>query len=152
MKHLTKVPQGTSSHALFYGASLEFLSEQEIFALNSYFFTPGFHCIKVPTVEAGRRLLQDYTASCSHFVDSAFLSTLPIPADYRNLYEELRASDALSGEKGNLEEFVLRSVTQEFLVIEATAELLKTFWFSMFEQLLIDYNIMKETTIIMFMY
>ena len=152
MKHLTKVPQGTNGLAALYEASPQNLSEQEVLVLNSYFFSPGFHCIKVPTIEAGRRLLSEYTSSCSHFVDSAFLSTIPIPEEYHNLYRDLGESGALSGEKGSLEEFILQSITHEFLVIEATSDLLKTAWFGRFEQLLIDYDIMKETTIIMFMY
>ncbi len=152
MKHLTKTLQGANRVAALYEAPPEFLSEQEVLAFQSYFFSPGFHCLKVPTIETGRRLLHDYTSLCSHFMNSAFLSMMPVPDEYHNLYKELSESGALSGEKGELEEFVLRSINHEFLVIEATAELLKTSWFGLFEQLLIDYNIMKETTIIMLMY
>ncbi|MBA2306522.1 hypothetical protein H0W26_00060 [Candidatus Dependentiae bacterium] len=152
MKHLTKVPQGTNRAAMLYEAAPKFLSEQEVLALYPYFFSPGFHCIKVPTVEAGRSLFEKYTLSVGHVVDSAFLTTMPLSDDFYNLYDELHVADMLSEEKGYLEEFVLRSINHDFLIIEATAELLKSTWFGIFEQLLIDYNIMKETTIIMFMY
>lgn len=151
MKHLHKVPQGTTSVAAFYKATQESLSEQEILAFHSYLFSPGFHCIKVPSIAAGRGLLEEYASSCAYVIDSAFLSMTPAPNGHRNLYEELCVMDAFS-EEGRLEEFILCSLTQEFLIIEATAELLKTPWFGKFEQLLIDYNIMKETTIIMFLY
>ncbi|MBA3751542.1 hypothetical protein H0X06_01905 [Candidatus Dependentiae bacterium] len=152
MKHLNKVLQRADKSVALYSAENDYLSEQEVLALHTYFFSPGFHCIKVPSVEAGRRVLSEYMRSFNYFLDGALLSTSPVPDEYVDLYAELKAHNALPGEKGDMEEFILQLLHHEFLAIEATAELLKTPWFGMFEQLLIDYNIMKETTIVMFMY
>ena len=85
------------------------------------------------------------------FADVALLTmaTQKCPAQYRDLYEEIQH---LTVHDGTLEEFILTSFYNDFLIIEYTPQLLEQPWFGTFEQLLSKYSIAQSIPVIMFMY
>jgi len=85
------------------------------------------------------------------FADVALLTmaTQKCPAQYRDLYEEMKK---LSMHDGSLEEFVLTSFYNDFLIIEYTPQLMEQPWYGTFEQLLSKYSIAQSIPVIMFMY
>jgi hypothetical protein len=74
------------------------------------------------------------------------------PALYRDLYKEMAEAHVLGISDGSLEEFILTSFYNDFLVIEYTKELMDQPWFGSFEQLLSRYSINQSIPIILFMY
>ena len=125
--------------------------EQSIITIQQYFLTPGMHCIEVPTVQQGRSLLRICLDSLQIFADVALLTmaTKKCPAQYRDLYEEVKH---LTVHDGTLEEFILTSFYNDFLIIEYTPQLLEQPWFGTFEQLLSKYSIAQSIPVIIFMY
>ncbi len=128
--------------------------EQSIITIQQYFMTPGMHCIYVPTVQQGRSLLRICLDSLQIFADVALLTvaTQKCPTLYRDLYTEIKRAKALTTHNGRLEEFMLTSFYNDFLIIEYTPNLIEQPWFGAFEQLLSRYAISESIPVIMFMY
>ena len=128
--------------------------EQSIITIQQYFMTPGMHCIYVPNIQQGRSLLRICLDSLQIFADVALLTvaTKKCPLQYRDLYEEMEQAKALTTHNGNLEEFILTSFYNDFLIIEYTPQLLEQSWFGVFEQLLNKYALNESIPVIMFMY
>jgi hypothetical protein len=125
------------------------LTEREILILQSYLLSPGFHSIRVPTIAQGRALLSTFGSSLRFFSRLALLSdsTNGEIEGYTDLTAELEAVHV--SEQGNLEQYMLHCFDYDFLAIEGTRDLLASEWFGRFEQLLIDYNLIKTVPILM---
>lgn len=125
------------------------LTEREILILQSYLLSPGFHSIRVPTIAQGRVLLSTFGSSLRFFSRLALLSdnTNEEIEGYTDLTAELEA--AHSSGLGNFELYMLHCFDYDFVAIEGTRELIASEWFGRFEQLLIDYNLIKTIPILM---
>ncbi len=128
--------------------------EQSIITIQQYFLTKGIHSITVPSIQQGRSLLRICLDSLQIFADIALLTVAnqQCPAQYRDLYTEMKQAQALGTHDGSLERFILTSFYNDFLVIEYTPALLSQPWFGTFEQLLSRYAISQSIPVIMLMY
>ena len=127
------------------------LSEQEILIVQNYLLSPGFHSLQVTDVAHGRALLSTFEASLSYLLRAALISAPgeEMLSDYLTIGRELAAASA---EPGQLEQYLLHSWDYDFVAIEGTKELLVTEWYGRFEQLLIDYDLIKMTPVLMLFY
>lgn len=130
-----------------------YLSEQEILILQSYLLKPGFHSIQVPDIVQGRVLLRTFVSSLNYFSRVALLSEIENGelTECINIASELKAVHAYS-DPGQLEQYMLHAWDYDFLAIEGTKDLLSADWFGRFEQLLIDYDLIKTTPVLMLFY
>ncbi len=127
------------------------LSEQEILIVQNYLLSPGFHSLQVTDVAEGRALLSTFEASLSYLLRAALVNApgKEMLSDYLPIGRELEAASA---EPGQLEQYLLHSWDYDFVAIEGTKELLATEWYGRFEQLLIDYDLIKTMPVLMLFY
>lgn len=128
-----------------------FLSKETILDLQHYFFTPGFHTITVKDRAQGRALFLPLLHSLENYFANAMLSTQGSYAGCEDLYTIMREKRVLS-KRGALEEYLAQACYYDMLFIEGTADLLQSSWFGKFEHLLVEYGILKTTSIILLSY
>ena len=97
-------------------------------------------------------MLRAFRGSLNADVQPAVLSLIKPDLDpYITLFDALNTYGACT-EPEKLNEFMATAFHYDFLVIEGTKELLQTSWFGAFEQLLLEYDIMNSTPILMLVY
>lgn len=117
-------------------------SEETIIQVHDQLLNNGLHYLLLPTLAAGRALLEPLVTSMQYFHESAVLTVEPGARDLGviDLYGELvRSGHLMIGR--DMEEFVLEYCRADFLWIEQSARLLSMPWYDEFEQKIADLHL-----------
>ncbi len=134
---------------------LKSLSDEDIFEIQDNFLDYGIHYIKFEDLGSGRMFLGSVFDLFKCYYRMAYLSLEPVEVGFSisNLYKELMDLGVASElADGVLEDFLLNSFNYDFLLIEATSEMLAQDWFVKFRRLLVDYSIIDNIPVVIFCY
>jgi len=154
VKRLEFQPKATQKPPIMARFIEEPLSEVEILDIQDVFLTNGIHTLHVPTVSAGRRLINTFLHSLDCYYTPACLTGAvePLHSTVYDLYADVTRYALGMAHGGDLEEFFIERFYVDFLWIEQSEVLKKTTWYAEFEQRLIDLKIDQHIPIICLKY
>lgn len=124
-------------------------SEEIIIALHDTLLSPGEHRLRVPTLSAGRELIEPLVMSMHSVYEHAILSLDAAGHEFGaiDMYSELLHSGYLFNH-ADLQEFILAFSNVDFLWIEETQFLTKTSWYKDFLNLLKKLHCTRHMSIV----
>ncbi|MDR3645941.1 MAG: hypothetical protein P4L22_00185 [Candidatus Babeliales bacterium] len=129
------------------------LIENDILFLQNKFLETGFCNLKVKDIETGRLIISKVINSLNYFNDIAILTVCENSnQNYFNIKKALTNNYDISKNQFNLINFFLDQFYFDFLIIEATKELMSNNWAQNFEQHILDFNFHKTMPIIILTY
>ncbi len=128
-------------------------SEQEVIDLSSAFLTPGVHYIKVESMSQGRALMSTFLKTLNFYHDVAYVGTHPLSkSEFVKPCIDVCATLKLEKPIIPISEFLSTHLYCDFLWIEATNNLMTSYWFDEFEQSLFDLKFDKVMPVVFLTY